>query len=235
LDAGGGVWSTAVLDGALATLLAGAETTAALDEDELPVSAGAASAALESVAGADGAELPPPVPSVEPADGVELPVSPAEFGSAGAESAGAEEAGAVDVADPVGSEAGVVGATVVAPAAPSGDEPPVDGLPALGSVVAGADGDVPAPPFEGPFGGVNPPVAPEPGLTVVGVEVAPPEVVEVLDAGACGAPAAVELTVPGDSALAFGGWMNGPAARGACRPGTEASSLSRVVGGATAR
>jgi hypothetical protein len=168
-------------------LLAGSEAPAVLD-DEPPVSAAAVPAPLESVAGDDEAELVALAASVEPAGAVELTVP--EPVSAGAEPAAAGSAGAVDVPEPVESEP-AVGVADVPPAVPVGDE--VSAVGAGSVVVTGGVG----PPLGVATGGVNPPVAPDPELTAVGVEVAPAEVVEVLEPCACGVPSDVELTVPG--------------------------------------
>jgi hypothetical protein len=177
-------------------LLAGSEAPAVLD-DEPPVSAGAVPAPLESVAGDDEAELVALAASVEPAGAVELTVP--EPVSAGAESVAAGSAGAVDVPEPVESEPVVGVADDVPPAVPVGDEVPAVGA---GSVVV--TGGV-VPPLGVATGGVNPPVAPDPELTAVGVEVAPAEVVEVLEPCACGVPSDVELTVPsGDGRVVAG-------------------------------
>lgn len=194
------------------------------------MSAAALPAALESVAGAEGAEPVELAASVEPAGAEALSVL-VELGSAAAVSAGADAAGAVDVADPVGSETGVeVGAVVALPVV-VGDEVPDGVVLALGSVVAGGVVE-PVPPAVA--GAVDPPAAADPGLAVW-VEVAPPEVVGVVEAGPSGPPSVVELTVPGAGRVVAGGCSNGAGARGAERAGTEASSLSRVVGGAVAR
>jgi hypothetical protein len=200
-------------------------------DEELPASAAALPAALESVAGAEGAE---PVELAAPVEaaGAEALLVLVELGSAAAVSAGVDAAGAVDVADPVGSETGgAVGAVVALPVV-VGVEVPDGAVLALGSVVAGGVVE-PVPPGVA-SGSVDPPVAADPGLAVW-VEVAPPEVVGVVEVGPCGPPSVVELTVPGAGRAVAGGCSSGAGARGAERAGTEASSLSRVVGGAVAR
>jgi hypothetical protein len=75
----------------------------------------------------------------------------------------------------------------------------------------------------------------EPALAVVGVEVAPPDVAGVLEEGDGAVPAGVDVTLPGDGAGMETGAAAGSVARAAARAGTEASSRSRMVGGAGVR
>jgi hypothetical protein len=196
------------------------------------VSVGAAPVLPGSVAGADGPAPAELVSSPALVVGAVLPASVPALGPAGAVAAGGAEA--VVSVPPVGSDAGgvVVGL-----------------LEAVGDAVGAADGFAPESPedaagestggFDGePAGDVIPPV-PAPGF-MVGVEVAPPDVVAVLEGVAAGAPTGVALTVSADGDDGDGDEVPvGPAAGaptgGAVRAGTEASSCSRAVGGAEDR
>jgi hypothetical protein len=226
-----GVGSTEDDAGEAAGLLAGVKAPEAPD-DELPASV---EAVLASVVEVDGSEPVALVVSVGPADGAELLVSVPvpELGLDAGAAAGPDEVGAGDVAVPVGSDAGVVGAAVPPPLGP------VDagGAVEVGSVVVGsATGPVPLLPPDAPetAGGVTPSVPGELVLTGVDVEV-PPEVVGVVAAGDDGAPTGVDDTVFVDVPGGASGPPIGAAARGADRAGIEANSVSRVVGGAAAR
>lgn len=213
----------------MAWLLAGADEPPPA-EDELPVSVEPAPAALESVALVEGAGLVEPVVSVEPA-GAEALVSVPELGSAGVAAAVDDDVVPVGVAEPEGSGVGVAvgpAAGVVEPGVPVGPAG------ALGSVELGA-GPLPPPPVPVPVVGVRPPLAPCPGLTVVDVDVAPPDDVEVLAAGDDGLSAEVDVAVPVDGGGMTSGALAEPTDGGAGRAGAEASSRSRVVGGAAAR
>jgi hypothetical protein len=219
-----GVWSAVGVPDALAGLLADVE----VPEDAVPVSAGAVLPVPESVVGVVEVELAVPVVS---AGGVELPAVsvPAEGSGAGVTAGDAAESAVVDEVD--GSEPGV-GVLVVGPAEAAGEVVPVSLGSAVGSLAAGG-GCVSEPPFSEVSGdGAGPLVAPAAGLPVVGVEVPPPDVVEVLDGAAAGVPAGVELTVSGEGvgAVAETGTVDA-----AGRTGTEASSLSRTLAGAAAR
>lgn len=208
-----------------AALLAGAEASDVPD-DELP-SADAVPPPLASVAGAELAALV--VALVEPVAGAELLPSVPELGSAGVVAAGTGEAEPLDVPEPVGSDAGAV---VVPLGGLVGDGVPDDGGGPLGSGAVEDAGPLPAV----AAGGVNPPVAAELGLPVVDVEfeVAPPDVVVVLEGDDDVVPTEVEDTVPGGVTMPSGP-PTGPVGRAAGRAGTEPSSLSRVVGGAAGR
>jgi hypothetical protein len=224
-----GVGSTAEDAGEAAGLLAGVEAPEAPD-DELPASV---EAVLASVVEVDGSEPVALVVSVGPADGAELLVSVPELGLDAGAAAGPDEVGAGDVAVPVGSDAGVVGAAV---------PPPLDPVDAGGAVevgsvvVGGATEPVPLLPPDAPetVGGVTPSVSGELVFTGVDVEV-PPEVVGVVAPGDDGAPTGVDDTVFVDVPGGASGPPIGAAARGADRAGIEANSVSRVVGGAAAR
>jgi hypothetical protein len=227
-----GVWSTAEDAGMTAGLLAGAEAPEE-PAGELAVSADTAPALLEPVVEVDGSVPAALVVSVEPADGAELLVSVPELGLAAGADTGADEVGAVEVAVPVGSDAGVAGAA----GAPLLGPADAAGVVAVGTLaVGGAEAPAPSAPSAGAAtaGGVNPPVAPAVELAGVDVEV-PPDVVGVVEAGGDGAPTGVDDTVPVDVPGVASGPAVGPAARGAGRAGIEASSLSRVVGGAAGR
>lgn len=201
-----------------------------LEAEELLVAVESVLPALASVDDVEGAEL---VVSLEPEGAVALGSVPALGSVVAVEPVEPEP---VDGAEPApeGSEVGVDGAAV-----PSvglvGVELVAGGLGAPGSV--GCEGVwVPLPPV--------PVVAlggPEPGLAV-GVEVAPPEVVGVLESGEDVVPAEVGVAALDDGGEATGA-ANGattgaapePIACGAVRVGTEASILSRMVGGAAVR
>lgn len=179
-------------------------------------------ALVEGVASAGGSALMALVPEAGSA-GVPLSVEDAEPGEDG---------------DAMGSDAavGAVGAVAPVPAPELAGGSPVDDGEVAGGSAADEEGGgavdppEPAPPAEGV-------VPAEPVLSVVGVDVPePPELVGVLEDGADGPPAGVAVTVPGVGVGVATVLSAGP--RTVCaagRAGTDASSLSRVVGGAAAR
>jgi hypothetical protein len=213
---------------AAAGLLSGTVPPVALDV-ELPGSAEPVPAARGSAEVVDGDELESFAAPVEPLTGAE---AGSELESAGGVATGAGDAGADDVDGFVGSDAGAV---VVPPAGLAGLV--VGGVEpaAVGPAPAGADGAPSSSLGPDSATGAEPPVAPEPEPADVDVEVAPFDVVAVVEDADGGVPTEVEVTSPG----AVSGAPNGPAselpARCDGRAAIEASSLSRVVGGAVAR
>jgi hypothetical protein len=211
----------------VAGLLLSADPPDALD-DELPGSAVPASAVLGSLAVADGDELSL-VTFEEPPAGAEAASVPELESVDGA----ASDAGAGDVAGLDGS--GVDACVVVVPPVEAGAVVVVAGAEAAGLLGAGAE-DVPAPPVRaGPVPGVDPPPVPELGPEDVDVEVAPLDVVAVVDGADGGVPTDVEVTVPGVARGAPNGPASGLLDRCDARADTEASSLSRIVGGVAMR
>ena len=138
--AAGGVWSTAGVAGVPSGLLAWVEVSVLLPEDALPVSADPPPAAVESVAGVDGAvaaELELPVVS---AGGAELSPALVEGSVAGV----AGDDAVPVVGDAVGSDVPAVG-VVAAPEPADGVVPvPVGLAPGWEPAEAGCASDPPA-------------------------------------------------------------------------------------------
>lgn len=190
-----------------------------------------------------------PAEAVASAGWLAPPVSVAAEGAAGA-LVSVDGAEPVEVGDAPGSgvaggvvaavlvSAGAAGVVAAVPASGlAGGAPVGDGAVALESGLD-VDDDVSDPPDPVPPPGTV--VSVEPELSVVGVEapepdaveVPEPDAVEVLDAGAKGLPRGVEVTVPGVGVGVAIGPSTGPRTVGAAGcAGTEASSLSRAVGG----
>lgn len=194
---------------------------------ELPESAEPAPAVLGSLAVVDAGELASLAPWVEPAAGAEAAPVP-ELESVGGVASAAGDAGE-DEAELEGSGAGVV---VVVPPPESVGAVGVEAVefPEVGVA------DVSAPPVgPGPAADVEPPLVLEFEPDDVDVEVAPPDVVVVVDGADGAVPTEVEVTVPGAGRGAPSGPASGLVARRGGRADTEATSLSRVVGGAAGR
>jgi hypothetical protein len=191
------------------------------------VAAEGAAGALVSVGGTEPAEVED-APGSGVAGGVVAPV-PVSVGAGGVVAPVPVSVGAGGVVAPVPAS-GLAGGAAVG-----------DGAVALESV-PDVDDDVSDPPDPVPPAGSTGSVEAE--LSVVGVEapepdaveVPEPEAVAVLEAGAAGPPSGVDVTVPGAGVGAAAGPSAGPRTVGAAGcAGTEASSLSRVVGGARPR
>lgn len=204
---------------------------AALDV-ELPESAEPAPAVLGSLAVVDGGELVSLTAWVDPAAGGEAD-GVSELASAGGAASAAGDPAADDVAGLEGSGAGAAGVVVVV--VPPPEAVGAVGVEPVGSPEVGA-GDVPASPVgPGAAAGVDPPLVVGLEPDDVGVEVAPLDVVVVVDGADGVVPADVEVAVPGAGSGAPDAPAGGLAARRDGRADTEATSLSRVVGGAAAR
>ena len=203
-------------------LLSDAAPPVALDV-ELPGSAEPVLAAPASDEVVDGDEVESLAAAVESLTGAEAASELESAGGAAADAGDVEAEGVVGFGF-AGSDAGaaVPPAWLVGGGEPAAVDP------------AGADEGPPAPLRPDSATGVDPPAAPEPEPAEVDVEVAPFEVVAVVEDADGWVPTA-GVTSPG----AGSGTPNGPVSevpgRRDGRAGIEASSLSRVVGGAVAR
>jgi hypothetical protein len=217
-------------DIAAAALLSVVEAAVGFD-CELPASAEPASAVLESVEEVDDGDEAVAVDAPEDVVAAAVP----EDGSAAGAAAGSDDTGLDVAGEPEGADGDAVDADV--PVLPDGVAVGAAGVVVPGAgespEAAGVAGPVP-PVGDGGEGLVEIEVEPAAAETAVDVEVAPPEVVGVDEAGDAGVPVEVEVTLPGGSGAAsvpFGEVLVGAL----WRAGMEASSVSRAVSGAAAR
>jgi hypothetical protein len=214
-------------------LLSGAASSALLDVEleasAEPVPAALGSPAAVAVAAVESVDVP-----AESVAGVE-PASVPELESAGGAESGAEDGGADVGGVSDGSVAETGGAALVVLPPVLVGEVVVVGAGEAGSGAGGVDEPPPAAGVPAP---AEEPEELEPEVTAgVDVEVAPLEVAGVVDCEDGDAPVDVGVTVTGANVGVASGasGASGPAGRRDGCPDTEASSLSRVVGGAAAR